>query len=699
MARLAAVSELRQDWLEELSELVRIPSVSADPERQDDVRAAADWVVAKLRAAGGDAELVDWPAPTGSGRSRSASSAPRKMPTSAPTVLCYGHFDVQPPAPLELWETPPFEPTVRGEWLYARGMADDKGQLWMLLKAAELLAEAGELPVNLRFACDGEEEIGGHSIVDWLAADERGADAGIVFDSGMQRRGAPEFNLAVRGLCYFHVAVRTGERDLHSGMYGGVSLNALHALLQTLSGVLARDGRLPEPLRAGIAPPTDGGARRLARASARGRGDRGAGLAPDGCRSGRGLLRAHLGRAGGRRARDRRRLAELVKTVLPVEAEANVSIRLAPGQDPVAIAEAFERLLREAAPAGAEVEVVQRSSAPPGLISPESPVVALAQDAFEHVTGVRPLLVRSGGSIPLVPALAARGIPAIVTGFALPDSNVHSPNERMLVDYMRLGVATARELFLRLGRSWLSGYSSPLAAELADDVLERFLRYVRIDTQSAYGQSTSPSTAKQLDLSRLLEAELLELGLDDVRARRVRLRLRVAARGRRARPVIGLIAHVDTSPDVTGTNVQPTVHRGYDGSRLVLSGDDTQVLDPQEQPALAEKSGTTSSRPTARRCWAPTTRPAWPRSWRGRLPQAQRRLGARADSGLLHRRRGDRRAAPTTSTWTTSAPSYAYTLDGSGLGRDRDRDVQRLEGGRDDPRARRPSRARRRGSS
>ena len=128
-----------------------------------------------------------------------------------------------------------------------------------------------------------------------------------------------------------------------------------------------------------------------------------------------------------------------------------MSIRLAPGQDPGAIAETFQRLLREAAPEGAEVEIEMRSSAPPGLIAPDTPAVALAQDAFEHVTGVRPLLVRSGGSIPLVPALAALGIPVVVTGFGLPDSNVHSPNERLLVDYLSLGVVTARELFLRLG--------------------------------------------------------------------------------------------------------------------------------------------------------------------------------------------------------------------------------------------------------
>ncbi len=131
---------------------------------------------------------------------------------SAPTVLCYGHFDVQPPAPLDLWDSGPFEPTVDGEYLVARGVVDDKGQLYMLLKAAELLASAGELPVNLRFACDGEEETGGHSIVDFLAADERDADACVIYDAGMLARGVPAFYIATRGLCYFHVRVRTGRR-------------------------------------------------------------------------------------------------------------------------------------------------------------------------------------------------------------------------------------------------------------------------------------------------------------------------------------------------------------------------------------------------------------------------------------------------------------------------------------------------------
>ena len=158
--------------VDELAEWIRIPSVSADPAHADDVRRAADWLCERLKAAGGHAEIVDWNgSPLAIGEIRASDGA-----DSAPTVLCYGHFDVQPPDPLDLWTVPPFDATVEGEWLVGRGVADDKGQLFLLLKAAERLARAGELPVNLRFTCDGEEETGGHSIVDFLTEDERGAD-------------------------------------------------------------------------------------------------------------------------------------------------------------------------------------------------------------------------------------------------------------------------------------------------------------------------------------------------------------------------------------------------------------------------------------------------------------------------------------------------------------------------------------------
>jgi acetylornithine deacetylase/succinyl-diaminopimelate desuccinylase-like protein len=435
--------QLDQAWLEELSELLRIESVSADPERAGEVRRAAEWVRDFARRAGGEADLVEtetFPLVVGEIRASGGSDAP--------TVLVYGHVDVQPPAPLDAWESPPFEPTIRDGWLYARGAADDKGQLYTLLKAAALLASARELPVNVRVVCDGEEETGGHQVVDFLARDERGADAAVIFDSAMPRRGAPVFHIATRGLVYFHVTARTGERDLHSGVFGGAALNAAHTLMQTLHGVFpGEDGLLPDELRAGVVPPTEqelaawkqltAGSEILA---ARGARPADAGAAED----------FYL-RTWAEPAVDVNGIVvgepHLQKTVLPVHAQANVSIRLAPGQSPDEIAPLFERLVRESAPEGADVDVERWSSAPPGLIPPDAPAIQLGLDAFERVLGARPLLIRVGGTLPIVPALADKGIPTVLTGFDLPEGNIHSPNERLLVEHIPLAVDAATELF------------------------------------------------------------------------------------------------------------------------------------------------------------------------------------------------------------------------------------------------------------
>src|SRR3954465_4527553 len=200
-----------------------------------------------VKRAGGEAELV----PIGERDLVIGDIPANANGAKAPTVMIYGHFDVQPPAPLELWESTPFELAERDGWYYARGIADDKGQLFTLLKAAQLLREQNALPVNIRVISDGEEEIGGHTVVDFLEADERGADACIIFDGGMTRPEQPEFGLATRGLVGFHVTVRTGERDMHSGYYGGAALNAIHVLIQGLNALLARDGLLPDQLRVG----------------------------------------------------------------------------------------------------------------------------------------------------------------------------------------------------------------------------------------------------------------------------------------------------------------------------------------------------------------------------------------------------------------------------------------------------------------
>ena len=435
-------------WLDELSDLLRIPSVSADPAHKDDVVQAAEWIADKVRRSGGEAELVPYgERPMVIGEIRASDDA-----GNAPTILCYGHFDVQPPAPLELWQSEPFEATIRDEWLYARGVADDKGQLWMLLHAAGELAAAGALPINIRIASDGEEEVGGQSIVEFLQQDERGADACVIFDGAMERRDLPAISVATRGLAAFNLRVKTGQRDLHSGMYGNAALNAIHALNQTLTGILPRDGRVPDALRVGIVPATD--EERAGWAKQPGGDDvlREAGAVPyDPRAADEFYLRTTAetsvdvnGILGGKPG--------LKNTTVISEAQANFTVRLAPSQTPTAVVPEVERLLHEAAPDGATIEVEELpGSTRPGLVAADSEVVKVAQDAFEHAFGVRPILTRSGGTLPIMPALMDKGIPTILTGFALPESNVHSPNERMLVEFFPRGVDTIKELYTRLG--------------------------------------------------------------------------------------------------------------------------------------------------------------------------------------------------------------------------------------------------------
>ena len=439
---------MEEAWRAELAELIAIPSVSADPAHREDVKRAGEWVCEFIRRIGGNAELTPFgerelalgeiPASNGNG--------------NAPTVLVYNHFDVQPPAPLELWESDPFELDVRGDWAYGRGVVDDKGQLWIVLRAVQRLVEAGALPVNLRIAFDGEEEIGGHTIADWVSQDERGADACVIFDAGMLRRGVPTIELATRGLIGLDVKVRTGERDLHSGVFGGAALNAIHVLVRCLDAVLAGpDGRLPEPLRQGIAsPPADEleawatlppGADALSEQGAQ---------PLDANAVEEFYVRTWAepsadvnGIIGGKPG--------VRNTTLSVAASAELSIRLAPGQDVDTIGAAAEQLLRDAAPAGAELDIV-RGGANPGLVRADAPAIRLALDAFEQALGVRPLLTRSGGTIPLLPALTEKGIDTVLSGFALPESNIHSPNERFYVPYFAAGIDTAAALFTALGR-------------------------------------------------------------------------------------------------------------------------------------------------------------------------------------------------------------------------------------------------------
>ena len=296
-----------ETWRNELSEFIAIPSVSADPAHHEDINRAGEWVCDFIRRIGGTAELT--PFGEQGARARRDPGLERSRRTRRPCSV-YGHFDVQPPAPLELWETEPFELTIRDEWAYARGVTDDKGQLYILLKAAQKLVEANALPVNLRFACDGEEEIGGTTIVDWIAIDDVGANAAIIFDGGMLRLDLPVFDLATRGpdrirregqdrragSPFRYVRRRCAQRDSRAD-----------ALLRCRP---RRAGRaLPESAAPGHPVADDGGARRLGGAAARGRrAERPGRAAARSARSG-AVLRPDVRRGVVRRERDHRRQA------------------------------------------------------------------------------------------------------------------------------------------------------------------------------------------------------------------------------------------------------------------------------------------------------------------------------------------------------------------------------------------------------
>ena len=434
--------DISETELAELSELLRIPSISADPDHEGDIRAAADWLAALFRRAGAEAEIAER-----NGRPI-VDALVRSGAADAPLVLCYGHFDVQSPAPLELWDSEPFSPEVRDGWLYARGVADDKGGTWALARAALDLSAAGALPVDVRFLLDCEEEVGGTSILDYLEETPGAAKACVIFDAPMLDDETPVLGVATRGTLYLHVEVRTGERDLHSGAYGGAALNALHLLVDVLGRVLPRGGRLPELLQAGVVPPAesevagwdqlpDGGGQLAAQGA----------VPADEAAPREFYLRTWAlpsidvnGIEGGSPV--------LQRTIVTSAACANLSMRLAPGQTVDRLLPVLRAELTRDLPAGAQVEVTHTASCDPGSTPPDAPAIELASAAIERATGVRPLRLRGGGSLPIFPVLERLGIPVVATGFDVPSGNVHAPNERMRVGNLALALATARELFL-----------------------------------------------------------------------------------------------------------------------------------------------------------------------------------------------------------------------------------------------------------
>jgi acetylornithine deacetylase/succinyl-diaminopimelate desuccinylase-like protein len=433
------VSDELDALIHEAADWLRIPSVSAGRRNEAALRDAATWAQRRVLEAGGSCELVDTPggAPLVVGELRAAAD-------DAPTVLIYGHYDVQDVAPEDEWTTPPFEPDIRDGRLYARGAADDKGNFLPLLHVACAMADAGELPVHVRVLVEGAEETGSDDVNRWVMADERGADAAIVFDAGMVDEDTPALTVGTRGMVFAHVGVRTAERIAHSGLFGGAAMNAFHVLNRILAVVLpGHDGRLPEPLRAGLEPPSP---EELRSWDVLPPGERV--LADGGARPADPHAPAEFyTRTTADASLDIHRIAGGDnRTIVPPTAHADLSIRLAPAQDPDEIAGALEALLRAALPDGAELEITT-DRARPTRFDPEAPALRIARTAMARALGAEPALVRSGGSIPVLSAFADRGIPAIVSGFGLPQDRFHAPNESFAIASLDKGRRAARALF------------------------------------------------------------------------------------------------------------------------------------------------------------------------------------------------------------------------------------------------------------
>jgi acetylornithine deacetylase/succinyl-diaminopimelate desuccinylase-like protein len=448
------VQDNKQRLLDELKDFLRIPSVSTLPEHKGDVDRAAQFVADGLKQAGlENVEII----PTAKHPLVYADwlHAPGK-----PTVLCYGHYDVQPPDPLELWNTPPFEPTERDGNIYARGSADDKGQMWMHVKAVEALrAVNGTLPVNLKFLIEGEEEIGGVSISKYVEENREKlkADVALVSDTSLYAEGIPTLCIGLRGLVYSEIEATGPARDLHSGLYGGAAPNAVFGLVELLAKMKDADGHINIPgIYDDVEPPAPAekqsweslpfnekeflekevGSTELT-------GEPGYSVLEKVWA--RPTMEVH-GIAGGFTGAG-------AKTVIPAKATAKVSLRLVPNQKPDNVIAAYKEFVKQNTPAGIQTEVRVLSGGPAVMVNPDHPALQIAARAFSDILQRPTVFIRSGGSIPIVGDFARNlNIPTILMGFGLPDDGLHSPNEKYKIDNYYIGIMTIAHFLEQYGQ-------------------------------------------------------------------------------------------------------------------------------------------------------------------------------------------------------------------------------------------------------
>jgi acetylornithine deacetylase/succinyl-diaminopimelate desuccinylase-like protein len=440
-------------FLNELKDFLRIPSISTLPEHKDDCRAAAGTLEAELTRIGMEnGRLIET-------EGHPLVYADWLHAEGKPTVLVYGHYDVQPVDPIDEWLSPPFEPTERNGNLYARGAVDDKGQVWAQIKALEsLLASGGKLPLNVRVLFEGEEEVGGEGIAEYVASkpDNLKADFALVSDTELFAPGLPTLCVGLRGMIYTEIEVRTAKSDLHSGMYGGAAPNPFVTLAQIIARLKDEEGHIlipgfyddvippsPEELAAWRSLPFDEEEYRIKEVGSRKLvGEPGYSVLER--TWARPTLEVH-GMPGGF-------IGAGAKTVIPAKALAKVSMRLVPNMVPAKAFQLYKKFVEEIAPDGVDIDVRLIHSGDPCLIPVDNPYIQAATRALHEVWGRDTVFIRSGGSIPIVGDFDRHlGQPSVMMGFGLPDDQIHAPNEKFHLKNFELGIQSLVRFFEEAG--------------------------------------------------------------------------------------------------------------------------------------------------------------------------------------------------------------------------------------------------------
>ena len=442
----------QQQYLDELIELLRIPSISTIPAHAEDVKTAASWLADHMKTAGLENVQVietkrhplvygDWLHAEGK-----------------PTVLVYGHYDVQPAEPFDLWESPPFEPTVQDDFLVARGSSDDKGQAFIHVKAVEALLQTnGRLPVNVKFIIEGEEESGGQSLSAFIPVNKAmlAADVALVSDTAIVNKDTPAIVYGLRGMCYALIDITGPQRDLHSGSFGGGVNNPLNVLGHVIAKLKDENGRILIPgFYDNVRALSDEERDILAKFPL----DEAVWLAETGAPEPWGEPEFTLvERLGARPTLDVHGIIGGYtglgsKTVLPAKVHAKISMRLVPDQNPARISQLFQAYIQEIVPPSVQVSITIAGTAPASISDYETPAMKAAVSAYQASFGKEPVLMREGGSIPVVGEFQTHlGIETVLMGFGLPDDRIHAPNERFYLPNFYRGIETSIHFFQNYG--------------------------------------------------------------------------------------------------------------------------------------------------------------------------------------------------------------------------------------------------------